>query len=360
MKTLSLATLSLAALIGSIAVSHAAEDANRPRPAGELVGWSVSSAAGEVLGEVSDLAVDPRAGQVIYAIVASRDKNGRHGERETLRAVPFAALLPGERSDRMTLGVEGARWSEAPEFRKDDVAGLADEARKQELFSFYNDALNAQTPRSDDPFANPAGEARGSAQSAAPALVLSSQLATQELRNEGRMVGTIEDVVVDVPTGKAAVLVDARSPGAETAERYVVPMERLTATGAGVVSTTLSRQELEAAPAGATGDAARFAGNVQRWSEEPIIADEGATRVAGGAEREPPQRDTEGPVLAIREALSGEPAQRNINVVVTTEKVVLSGTVQSNEVKERAEERAERAAPGWSIDNQIRVAQQEE
>ncbi len=358
MKTFSLAILTLAALIGTSAVAHAADEANRARQAGELIGWSVSTASGEVLGEVSDLAVDPRAGQVVYAIVASREGE----DRETLRAVPFAAMLPGARSDRMTLGVDSARWSQAPQLQKDDVAGLAEPSRKQELFSFYNDALNEQTPRTDDAFANAptAGGAEAGASLATPSLVLSSQLATQELRNEGRMVGMVEDVVVDVSTGKAAVLVDARADGAETAERYVVPMERLTATGAGVVSTTLTRRDLEAAPAEAAGDATRFASNVQRWAEEPVIADEGATRVADGAEREPPQRDTEGPVLAIREALRGDPAQRNVNVVVTTQKVVLTGTVQSDEIKERIEERTERAAPGWNIDNQIRVAQQDE
>ena len=51
---------------------------------------------------------------------------------------------------------------------------------------------------------------------------------------------------------------------------------------------------------------------------------------------------------------------QNVQVLAQGDKVVLLGTVQSEEAKDKIEERAEEAAQGWDVDNQIRVATAEE
>ncbi len=60
--------------------------------------------------------------------------------------------------------------------------------------------------------------------------------------------------------------------------------------------------------------------------------------------------------MAIRQAFDGDSKLAQENVQVTT-KIVLQGTVQSEEAKQRAEELAKQAASNAQIDNQITVQQ---
>jgi osmotically-inducible protein OsmY len=60
--------------------------------------------------------------------------------------------------------------------------------------------------------------------------------------------------------------------------------------------------------------------------------------------------------MAIRQAFDGDSKLAQENVQVTT-KIVLRGTVQSEEAKKRAEELAKEAASNAEIDNQITVQQ---
>jgi osmotically-inducible protein OsmY len=60
--------------------------------------------------------------------------------------------------------------------------------------------------------------------------------------------------------------------------------------------------------------------------------------------------------MAIRQALDSDATLAQENVQVTT-KIVLQGTVQSEEAKKRVEELAKQAAGSAQIENQITVQQ---
>jgi len=58
--------------------------------------------------------------------------------------------------------------------------------------------------------------------------------------------------------------------------------------------------------------------------------------------------------MAIRQALDNDPALAKEDVQVTT-KILLRGSVESEEAKDRIEELAKKAAQNAEIDNQIKV-----
>ena len=49
-------------------------------------------------------------------------------------------------------------------------------------------------------------------------------------------------------------------------------------------------------------------------------------------------------------------AHRDVRVMLEDNKVVLRGTVPSEDVKERIENRAETAARGWDVESELRVS----
>jgi osmotically-inducible protein OsmY len=61
--------------------------------------------------------------------------------------------------------------------------------------------------------------------------------------------------------------------------------------------------------------------------------------------------------LAVRKALDEDPSLRRLDVAVTPTngKLVLSGSVNSNQLKTTIETKAERAANGKTVDSQITV-----
>ncbi len=360
--------------------THASTRAQTVRAAGEdprghqvsnLKGWEVKSQGDEKLGDLSDFIVDTQSGKIVYAVIGS---GGVLGIGETLRAVPFKALRQGAAGEEeMILNIDQAKWSQAPVFKKDQIAALGQDQRRQQIFQHYG-----QTEDSQRSMQRP-GQAQGQqgqqqsqrASQGAQQLALASDIIGRDIRSGQQEVGEVEDIIVQFRNRTAAALIDPEDDFAGTDQNYIVPLNKLTIAGDDALTTTLTRQDF--AGARPTQD--------DSWSNESTgyvstlyvwpMHNAGLNQQAGAQTRsqDMDRRQTQtssdsqqkqAPIAAVRQAIQAEGGQSNINVTTSGDKLVLSGTVQSEDIKDRIEDRAERAADGWDIDNQIRVAQQDE
>jgi sporulation protein YlmC with PRC-barrel domain len=347
-------------------------DDPRGQHASDLIGWEVKGQAGEKLGDVNDFIIDSRSGKVVYAVIAS---GGVLGVGETLRAVPFTALrhdaTAGE--ERLTLNIDQAKWEQAPSFMRDQLASLSQEQRRQQIFQYYGQSSQAQStsPRSG-PGQNQGGASGAQGQSGAQSaqqLVLASAVIGKEIQSGSQNVGTVEDVIVQIKNRTAAALIDPSDDFAGTDQKFIVPFNKLTKAGEDSLTTTLSRQDFTSAKPSRDdtwgNESLGYLSTLYIWPSyaAPINQQAGIHRGLDQTQSQSGEMQSgsrQAPVAAIRQALQGESSQGTINVTATGDKVVLSGTVKTEDAKDRIEDRAEQAAPGWDIDNQLRVAQQDE
>lgn len=346
----------------------------RKRSANELTGMDVKSRSGDSLGRVKDFVIDANSGQVVFAILGS---GGVLGIGETLHAVPVAALnyeaVQGD--ERLTLDIDATRWAQAPRFKKDRISSLQADQEGRSTYEYYGQTWQAP------------------AQAAATSqLVMSTDIIGKNIRSGTEEVGEIEDVLIQFQNRTAAVLLDPEDSFTGTDQKYIVPFNKLSVQNIDSLNTSLTRQDFSGAQV-AQGDAwaQPGAGGIFIWSgmgaaervaqDASQAAQRAGEKVAQAGERvgeeaaqagervaqESREMTPQGqpPVAEIRRVLQNDTtiAQQggqNVQVIAEGDKVVLLGTVPSEEAKDQIEDRVEQAAPGWSVDNQIRVATADE
>jgi sporulation protein YlmC with PRC-barrel domain len=111
-------------------------------------------------------------------------------------------------------------------------------------------------------------------------------------------------------------------------------------------STATADQGSSASRAPASGDTANAGASIASTSQN---TDEQLSPTGQTSAQQNP-----GSAMAVRQALDGDPKFARENVQVTT-KIVLQGTVESEEAKKRVEELAREAAGSAQVDNQITV-----
>lgn len=99
-----------------------------------LVGEDVVSTSDENLGDIKEIMLDMRNGQVAYAVLAF---GGFIGLGEKLFAVPWQALRLDTANKRFILNVEKNQLANAPGFDKDNWPDMGDQSWVQQLNSFY-------------------------------------------------------------------------------------------------------------------------------------------------------------------------------------------------------------------------------
>lgn len=321
---------------------RAGPGSERGYEASELVGWEVKARGGEKLGEVSDLIIDARSGKVTYVVVASVSAPGG---AETLRAVPFKALVAEEEGaggPQMRLLVDAAKWARGPVFKKKELEDAKWAPREREIFSHYG--VTWELPKS---VASESTHALSGKR-----LLLANDVIGRDLRRGGQVVGTAHNVIVQLEAGAAAALVDPDDEFAGTDRQFIVALDKLARGTGDSWTTTLTREDFAAArPArddSWASEAAGYAGTLHVWPiHDAEAGPAGAQRVA--------------PVAAIRQAIQSEAGLGNvIGISAAGDTVVLTGTVKTKAAKLRIQERAESVSGSWDVDNQIRVAQQGE
>lgn len=104
------------------------------RKASDVIGANVENAEGENLGEIEDLAVDSRTGQIRYAVLSF---GGFLGIGDKLFAVPWTAFTKQD-ENTFVLHTGKDRLENAPGFEKDKWPNMASQQWGSEVHAFYN------------------------------------------------------------------------------------------------------------------------------------------------------------------------------------------------------------------------------
>ncbi len=99
-----------------------------------LVGNDVYNHKGEDLGDIKEIMLDMRSGNVGYAVLSF---GGFLGVGEKLFAVPWRALVLDTENKRFVLNVEKDRLKDAPGFDKDHWPNMADQGWAREIHTYY-------------------------------------------------------------------------------------------------------------------------------------------------------------------------------------------------------------------------------
>ena len=102
--------------------------------ASTLVGNNVHNPDGEDIGNIKEIMLDMRSGQVGYAVLSF---TGFLGLGEKLFAVPWRALKLDTENKRFILDVEKDRLKGAPGFDKTHWPNMADQVWQKEINAYY-------------------------------------------------------------------------------------------------------------------------------------------------------------------------------------------------------------------------------
>lgn len=112
--------------------------APRWQKATDLMDKKVTNPAGENLGEIEDIVVDPNSGRILYGVVSF---GGFLGMGEKFFAVPWQSLELAGDNKAFTFDVDKDRLKKAPSFDKSHWPNFADEQWATNTYKYYN-----QTP----------------------------------------------------------------------------------------------------------------------------------------------------------------------------------------------------------------------
>lgn len=102
--------------------------------ASKVIGTNVEDASGNKIGDIKDVVLDRKSGQVAYAVV---DFGGWLGMGDKYFAVPWKALKSGS-NDRYVLSTSKDTLKKAPGFDKDHWPDMASESWNRENAQAYN------------------------------------------------------------------------------------------------------------------------------------------------------------------------------------------------------------------------------
>jgi hypothetical protein len=102
-----------------------------------LVGDDVCNPHGEDVGEIKEIMLDMRSGEVAYAVLSF---GGFLGMGEKLFAVPWRALQLDTENKRFVLNVDQDRLKNAPGFHKSNWPDMADQSWAREIHTYYGTA----------------------------------------------------------------------------------------------------------------------------------------------------------------------------------------------------------------------------
>jgi len=109
-----------------------------------LIGNDVYNQQDENLGDIKEIMLDMRSGQVAYAVLSL---GGFLGMGEKLFAVPWSALTLDTDNKRFVLNVDKDRLESAPGFDKDTWPNMADPSWEQGIQAHYGTALDSKDAR---------------------------------------------------------------------------------------------------------------------------------------------------------------------------------------------------------------------
>jgi hypothetical protein len=100
----------------------------------KIIGDKVVNRAGEDLGKIEELMLDPEMGRVAYAVLSF---GGFLGMGEKLFAIPFEALKLEAGHNQFSLDIAKDKLKNAPGFDKDHWPKTADRAWGTSIYTYY-------------------------------------------------------------------------------------------------------------------------------------------------------------------------------------------------------------------------------
>lgn len=331
--------------------------------ASRLIGQDVKGLSEDGLGQVKDLMIDAATGRIVYALISS---GGLLGVGEKIHAVPFAALRPAARGEDLMLAIDRSQWDGLAALREDELDLLGHEDRGRLVFESFQLNWRDETR---------AG--RGLLASIKPGsdklqLLRATKLTGQQVVHTGQDVGKIEDIVVNQENRRAAILLDPDDEYTGTDQKFIIGFGQLMtpANPQDRLSTALTRADFANATPLKEDWWSTPTGYPYRWSAPATSAAPGYAAV-GGMDREMMRHDTADhsamkpatagrtSVTLVRAALHSDldlrAAAKNVIIEAEGQTLVLSGPVNSAELKTKIGTKVADAAAGWRIDNRITV-----
>jgi sporulation protein YlmC with PRC-barrel domain len=99
-----------------------------------LIGDDVYNHSDEELGDIKEIMLDMRTGQIAYAVLSF---SGIRGMGDKLFAVPWERLTLDPVHKRFLLNVEKNQLNDAPGFDKNNWPDMSSDAWKQQVDAFY-------------------------------------------------------------------------------------------------------------------------------------------------------------------------------------------------------------------------------
>lgn len=320
----------------------------------DIIGQDVRNTAGADLGEVKDLVISPKNGNVAYALIT---KGGVLGVGEKIRAVPFSALKSATtHRGALTLDITEAKWVDAPLFR-DEELDLLGADRGREVFGYYGQDWDRDMT----------SKRKADTVQSSNRLMRVSTLIGKEIKNAGQEVGEIEDVIVDLSTRRGSALIDPEDDYVGTNQEYIINFDQLMVSPdrQDAYTTTLTRSDFERAEPARDDWASVMTGYPYAWtgySYSPgmgYMAMGNAGHDSNVARRDRDANDRKLSVADVRAALDQDAeladAARHVTLTQEGRKLVIRGVLASEDLKEKIADRVDELAKGWNVDDEMTV-----
>lgn len=309
-----------------------------------LAGHVVYGPKGERIGTIKDFVIEKQTGRVVYAVISS---GGVAGLGDTLKLIPIHALLTAPAgATGFSIRVSRADF--------DRVPALIDEAFDKGLVivsdanlrlndEIFGPAPSSRAPNARNPVVTDLPRDREAALAASPWL-RATQLRGKDLRAGAEEIGEIEDLVLDLRSQRAHVLVDLEDSVLGGDRRILVPLTELSLADATRedIATHYTRSDFVQLDPAARDRADR--------QVLPTGRDTAATTTS-------PEATLASAARSARQALDTDPELGRANIQVTPENgmLILRGRVRTEQLKDRAESAVKDAASGIRLQNYLVV-----
>ncbi len=353
----------------------------------KIEGQKVRGLAGDDLGDVKDLLIEPNSGRVAFAVVST---GGVLGVGETLRLVPFASLKRTPDREAFLVEMTEAQWKEMPIVERKDYndGNISVSAANQRAAERTTPAVatvrngrtetrpivadtDRATRRDDRDRAVVATERPATTDAARRVetgkldnVIRSSKLRGKEIRAGGEKIGKIESVVLDWETGKATAVLDLERSFTGTNRKFMIPVSELAlrSEDQDVIVTNLTRADFQQIARGESLTTDARLTPTGRERVEPVVPRNGVdasrtdrSRITNADTEVRPA--LESAVRSARQSIGNHSSLRATEVEIVAEngKMVLRGYADSEDMKQRVEKAAQEGAPGIPFESQIQV-----
>lgn len=314
-------------------------DAAKGQRLSDVIGREVRDSSGKEVGNIKDLVVDRDSGEIRFVLVST---GGLLGVADTVRAVPPGAIS-SDGNGACKVSLNETKWRNAPTVADNQLSALRENQRGQQIYDYYGQQWKSQSSSSGN-----------------SGLAYATEIKGKDITSNGHKVGEIDDLMVHLQKQKVSAIVDPNDDFAGTESKYVISFDHLKPASSrdGAFTTDLSRSDFDKATA-MTDELWIVPTYVAIYTwEAPLASNDGSKGGASTASANNNTTNQQPPLDAVRKAIASDTSDGGQKVAVSAQNghVVLKGTVKSEDAKERIENKAEKAANGCPVDNQIQVA----